>query len=452
MPYFRFESSLLNSQDIRNGFDDELIPEAPTQLMEEISELMDNVMEDAMAGNCLDEDEEDEDEDDDAVIDDPGTSARTSGFLPERLREKPENDKENEKEKEEEKSQVEEGISAEIRENECGICSKSFATKINLEQHVANHEKSRRFGCDVCGKVFFHPKLLQSHERYHKDLDNEIECDLCGISLRGKRALYNHVKTVHEDKRKKTIGKRVKFYCDSCQKCFGSMKTLTSHKKAKHGRGGGNRDIRNNDFSSCRVCGKLFGVRKHLELHLTKEHGSVECDVCGKTVKNLVRHQLNVHNPGGGGGVSSVARRSYECPDEDCEKEFLSAYAAKCHYTRFHREKNHDDEEANKKKKKCGVCDKSYFNLRRHEKEVHGENRFECKICGNFFPVQYSLDRHVKNVHGAKRIPCPFCEKEVIHLALHLTTGHGMANQEAKQFAEEISGKSAARTDLQFIV
>ena len=83
---------------MRNGFDDELIPEAPTQLMEEISELMDNVMEDAM-GNVRMEDDED---DDDEVLDDNGTSARTSGFLPERLKKK----KVQENEEEEKEDQI----------------------------------------------------------------------------------------------------------------------------------------------------------------------------------------------------------------------------------------------------------------------------------------------------------------------------------------------------------
>ncbi len=133
------------------------------------------------------------------------------------------------------------------------------------------------------------------------------------------------------------------------------------------------------------------------------------------------------------------------CADPTCGREFSTAYAAKYHYERCH-------EGREPPRTKCKQCGKSYPGplLARHVREAHSENRFECKACGCFFPVRQSLDRHERHVHKGVRHPCPYCEKQVLHLAGHLRAGHGMGPREAKQMEEELTGKSAARTDLQW--
>jgi len=79
---------------------------------------------------------------------------------------------------------------------------------------------------------------------------------------------------------------------------------------------------------------------------------------------------------------------------------------------------------------------------------LHLFYRHECPLCGHFFPVRHSLSRHIKNVHQPVKHDCPYCGIQVIHLAVHIQSAHGLDSANAKEIAEAQTGKSAARTDL----
>ena len=63
-------------------------------------------------------------------------------------------------------------------------------------------------------------------------------------------------------------------------------------------------------------------------------HSQMRCDVCGKTVRNMLRHQENAHSPG---RLSNSKLLRTPCADPNCDKEFSNAYAAKYHFQRVHR-------------------------------------------------------------------------------------------------------------------
>ena len=67
-----------------------------------------------------------------------------------------------------------------------------------------------------------------------------------------------------------------------------------------------------------------------------------------------------------------------------------------------------------KSNKKCDFCEKSFFNLRNHLKDVHGTDQFlKCHFCQSEFRSQKLLKSHIKIMHEEKKIfMCDICRKE----------------------------------------
>ena len=353
-------------------------------------------------------------------------------------------------------------IPSERKTFKCGHCQATFSRSLHLVQHEANHKKEKEMACDKCGKVFYHEMSLKDHMRYHQDLENVFECQTCHKKLKGKRALKNHEDQFHNQEAcqhcgkimpKKSVREHVKmehqdltevdaskkpYQCDICLKSFSLSRSLMLHKR--------NHDTQRNqknkdEYLKCDQCGKLFACQEHLDLHLKRKHSEIECNDCGKLVKDLLKHRHNVHTI-----TKSTVKKTRTSKCSDCDQVFASAYACKYHW-----QKNHSLAPTSEKKKEtCSQCGKSYKNLKRHIRESHSENQFECQICGHFFPVQHSLERHVKNVHHPQKLACPYCEIEVLHLSEHLCSSHGMGPAEAREMTSELRGKTASRTDLQF--
>ena len=59
-------------------------------------------------------------------------------------------------------------------------------------------------------------------------------------------------------------------------------------------------------------------------------------------------------------------------------------------------------------------------------------------------------ERHLSTVHNPCKVTCPFCPIEVVHLAAHLATAHGLDSNASRSVASELFGKSAARTNIPF--
>ena len=133
---------------------------------------------------------------------------------------------------------------------------------------------------------------------------------------------------------------------------------------------------------------------------------------------------------------------------EVCDKTFSSKYVMLAHTKREH-------QAGGPKEFKCELCDRTFAtntSLRRHARETHGENSFECTFegCGLFFPVRHSLERHMRHVHNPVKHPCPKCNVSILHLESHLVTVHKMSSADSRTVVQNLTGKSAARTDLPY--
>ena len=340
----------------------------------------------------------------------------------------------------------------------CPSCGLRFQRLLHLQRHQSSHNPSNQLKCQRCEKVFHHPDNLRLHEKYHEDRDEEKECEDCGEKLRGSRALKSHMERLHSPGiscpvcnkffTSKRLLKRHQqrvhdedvesdVFCHLCGKGFGSAQAMMVHKRS-HSQG--QPEAKPSKYVRCEQCQKLFASDTHLKLHVRRTHAAVpkKCPDCDKNVKDLRKHQQQCHAEGLKAPVAED--KSVECAD--CGQTFSSKYVLRSHVKRVHDVA---------KDFQCSSCSKLFVtntSLRRHVREVHGENSFECDDCGLFFPVRHSLERHIRHVHHPTRYPCPYCSTPVVHLAAHFTTAHKMAAEEARTLAEEVSGKSAARTDF----
>ena len=80
-------------------------------------------------------------------------------------------------------------------------------------------------------------------------------CEEDGRSYSTRKALYNHMKTKHED---------FEISCDMnmCEGIFSSKRELAIHKKSKH----------NKNLATCEKCQKSFSTKTNLNRHVNAEH------------------------------------------------------------------------------------------------------------------------------------------------------------------------------------
>ncbi|XP_058456027.1 zinc finger protein 728-like isoform X2 [Malaya genurostris] len=183
-----------------------------------------------------------------------------------------------------------------IREHKCDICEKSFLTPLLYQKHMENHHSNsieskvskkasvtveKNVQCDLCGKTVRNKYQLKAHQKSIHTEEKRFSCSLCSQKFKWKHVLQNHLR-VHT--------KEQPYNCKFCPRKFTQLADKTRHEICH-----------SQDFPlKCSVCGKGFsmGRQKLLEQH-EKHHQAGEdypftCQCCDRTFTRLThrdRHQ-----------------------------------------------------------------------------------------------------------------------------------------------------------------
>ncbi|KAF8560781.1 hypothetical protein P879_10587 [Paragonimus westermani] len=107
------------------------------------------------------------------------------------------------------------------RPYQCNTCSRSFAVKAGLVQHMRTHTDERPYPCMHCGRAFKQKIQLTTHMRVHSG-ERPYGCRLCGKLFRQQSHVVQHLRTHTGEKPHK---------CYQCGKAFRQKYSLISHQR-----------------------------------------------------------------------------------------------------------------------------------------------------------------------------------------------------------------------------
>lgn len=179
----------------------------------------------------------------------------------------------------------------------CEHCGKELTSKGNLKAHILSvHEQVRNHHCDICSSSFKCSRDLREHRVTHFD-EKPHKCDQCNAAFRRKDILAGHIKTQHSNL--PTV------QCGVCLKILKSSFTLKEHMKTH-----------SNDVFSCGSCDKKFGSLRSLQKHVRQVHEGERvrhrCLIC--TYERWSRKQIVDHI------VKSHDMTGLQSPDSYVEK------------------------------------------------------------------------------------------------------------------------------------
>lgn len=204
---------------------------------------------------------------------------------------------------------------------ECGLCHNIYDGPERLKSHIKaihlNAEERISTSCPICGKIFNRQNHLVKHLEIH---DDSISlCEICGMSVKGKAAMKNHMNREHP-----SIGT---FICKLCNKQFSMKKLLRWHYKGVHYKKSVPPPV------YCEICGKVYKtssiLKKHKLIHSSER--PFKCDICGAGFKQSVTLSLHrrVH--------SSVGKYTCnKCGVSFKWKQTFDKHISKCENTLVH--------------------------------------------------------------------------------------------------------------------
>ena len=303
----------------------------------------------------------------------------------------------------------------------CPLCDEKLNSRVNFDLHQAAVHRWTLFETKPsCVKSETKKKEVLKISKEN----GRFSCPFkCGLHFKDEQTLKSHlvydldtmcIKACKGSKARKNKPEPRKYTCLTCDKDFRLFNKLKIHMKMKHG------------GINCRYCGNAYGTIEGLKKHLYKHHGhgdppvhkkSVICEHCGKSVasNHIKNHVDNYHTEG--------EWMCEECGESFRYKSLLASHKSKQHPTlncnlcnkqfkcgsnlNDHKRRAHQDNS----KRFCEFCRKMFANgaeLFKHFTDSHpgmdcpaklGVEFFQCENCHKILASAEALYTHYKLTH-----------------------------------------------------
>ncbi|XP_060708178.1 zinc finger and BTB domain-containing protein 40 isoform X2 [Hemiscyllium ocellatum] len=177
---------------------------------------------------------------------------------------------------------------------DCQKCRMSFPTLEEHKKHIQDVHPPEYNPCDVCGKNFSAPSLLERHMVTHIG-GKPYNCDICDKAYQQLSGLWYHNRTHHPDIFAAQNHRSPKFttmMCSACEKSFGSTASLNKHMRSDHS------DIK---MLECENCKDTFATQALLHIHRKSKHSGIhpfKCSYCSSTFRfpGALHHHLSTEH------------------------------------------------------------------------------------------------------------------------------------------------------------
>lgn len=299
----------------------------------------------------------------------------------------------------------------------CDRCSKAFAAEDLLNSHLKWHEEveKKNHYCEKCNKYFLSARNLENHNLSHHNFGESSSVIKQSVDEIFEQQTEEHPVLLEPSKSKRTaediakeddlIRQFISLNCSKCDFVGETFNKLSYHALKVH----------NMNSHAVICCDRRFGKRQrlyeHCLRHLNPDH--FKCDLCGKTYADssgLQIHKWWIHTP--------ASERPFKC--DICGAAFVKDYLLKQH-TNWH---------VNKERKKhyCEICNKAYSNslqLRAHHQKKHGAVcDWVCDVCAKGFIHRALLEEHrlthTEEGLASLKIQCEKCQRWLINKKSYL--------------------------------
>ena len=281
----------------------------------------------------------------------------------------------------------------------CKICNKLFpsSNSHNESQYIKHYKAEHndfppeyrdkeQYLCSECPEVFFNKSTFGTHVWNHKKqgkgLTKQFKCELCQLTINGRRNYVMHCEKVHDE----IVPHFETIECNSCEETFRAPSFYIQHYQSSHG--SVPPEYIDRELFVCDQCTQVFVTKISLSLHISNVHSDKhgkKCQFCEKVFKynkNLKEHVASKHEK----------NTPFKC--DLCDRSYGTKTKLNDHKNLVHQRVKCDE---------CGkeVCNS--FTLKRHKASVHGTNpkdAYQCERCPKFFSSQTNLDKHIVSKHN----------------------------------------------------
>ncbi len=178
-------------------------------------------------------------------------------------------------------------IGQNLNKTTCGLCLKTFRTKVLLRNHQVEVHGGKAYGCDLCGKQTANKKdtLVHIMEKHVKS--KTFMCEICGAGYPFQYRLTKHINNIHRKIRNQhchlcemkfhryidlrdhiraahTLEQPFKCEVEGCIKSFSRNTSLIAHRR-----------VHSDDKFECNICMKHFSFKANMNNHKRNKHGVI---------------------------------------------------------------------------------------------------------------------------------------------------------------------------------